>query len=143
MAEPFIGSEAVASGVLVKSALRTRYTKLFRDVYVSPDTELTPKLRAQAGWLWSRRRGIIAGLSASALHGAKWVDVTAPLEIIHGNRNPLPGIRVHCDAIDEDEVVVLEGVPATTPSRTAPTSDAGIREEKRWQRLTPSLVSPT
>jgi hypothetical protein len=41
MAEPFIGSEAVASGVLVKSALRTQYTKLFRDVYVSPDTELT------------------------------------------------------------------------------------------------------
>jgi len=119
MAEPFIGSEAVASGVLVKSALRTRYTKLFRDVYVSPDTELTPKLRAQAGWLWSRRRGIIAGLSASALHGAKWVDVTTPLEIIHNNRNPLPGIRVHGDAIDEDEVVVLEGVPATAPSRTA------------------------
>jgi len=30
MAEPFIGSEAVASRVLVKSALRTQYTKLFR-----------------------------------------------------------------------------------------------------------------
>jgi Protein of unknown function (DUF559) len=119
MAEPFIGSEAVASGFLVKSALRTQYTKLFRDVYVSPDTELTPQLRAQAGWLWSRRRGVIAGLSASALHGAKWVDMPAPLEIIHGNRNPLPGIRVHGDAIGEDEVVVIEGVPVTTPPRTA------------------------
>ena len=119
MAEPFIGSEAVASGVLVKSALRTHYTKLFRDVYVSPDADLTPHLRAHAGWLWSRRRGVIAGLSASALHGAKWVDVTAPLEIIHANRNPLPGIRVRGDAISEDEVVVVKGVPATTPSRTA------------------------
>jgi hypothetical protein len=118
MAEPFIGSEAVASGVLVKSALRTQYTKLFRDVYVSPDTELTPQLRAHAGWLWSGRRGIIAGLSASALHGAKWVDVTA-LEITHANRNPLHGIRVRGDDIGEDEVVVIEGVPATTPSRTA------------------------
>jgi hypothetical protein len=92
---------------------------LFRDVYVSPDTELTPQLRAHAGWLWSGRRGIIAGLSASALHGAKWVDVTAPLEIIHANRNPLHGIRVRGDDIGEDEVVVIEGVPATTPSRTA------------------------
>jgi hypothetical protein len=119
MAEPFIGSEAVASRVLVKSALRTQYTKLSRDVYVSPDTELTPQLRAHAGWLWSGRRGIIAGLSASALHGAKWVDVTAPLEIIHANRNPLHGIRVRGDDIGEDEVVVIEGVPATTPSRTA------------------------
>jgi hypothetical protein len=105
MAEPFIGSEAVASRVLVKSALRTQYTKLFRDVYVSPDTELTPQLRAHA--------------SASALHGAKWVDITAPLEIIHANRNPLHGMRVRGDGIGEDEVVVIEGVPATTPSRTA------------------------
>jgi Protein of unknown function (DUF559) len=119
MAEPFIGSEAVANGVLLKSALRTHYTKLFRDVYVSPDAEPTPHLRAYAGWLWSRRRGIIAGLSASALHGAKWVDVTAPLEIVHANRNPLTGIRVRGDAIGEDEVVVVKGVPATTPARTA------------------------
>ena len=119
MGEPFIGSEAVASGVLVKSALRTQYIKLFRDVYVNPDTEPTAQLRAHAGWLWSGRRGIIAGLSASALHGAKWVDVTAPLEIIHSNRNPLPGIRVRGDDIGEDEVGVIEGIPATTPTRTA------------------------
>jgi Protein of unknown function (DUF559) len=119
MGEPFIGSEAVASGALVKSALRTQYIKLFRDVYVSPDTEPTAQLRAHAGWLWSGRRGIIAGLSASALHGAKWVDVTAPLEIIHSNRNPLPGIRVRGDDIGEDEVGVIEGIPVTTPTRTA------------------------
>jgi hypothetical protein len=85
MAEPFIGSEAVARGDVVKSALRTRYTKLFRDVYVTPGTELTPLVRARAGWLWSRRRGIVAGLSASALHGAEWVNVSAPLEILHSN----------------------------------------------------------
>ncbi len=119
MAEPFIGSEAVADGTLVKSALRTRYLKLFRDVYVSPDAEMTPRLRAHAGWLWSRRRGIIAGLSASALHGAKWVDVAAPLEIICANRNPQPGIRVHGEAIGEDEFSVINGVPVTTPSRTS------------------------
>ena len=119
MLEPFIGSEAVANGVLVKSALRTRYTKLFRDVYVTPGVELTPRLRAHAGWLWSGRRGVIAGLSASALHGAKWVDPAAPLEIIHANRNPLPGIRVRGGEIAEDEVVVVEGIPVTTPARTA------------------------
>lgn len=119
MADPFVGSEAVASGVLVKSALRTRYTKLLRDVYVNRDTELTPQLRAQAGWLWSRRRGIIAGLSASALHGAKWIDVAAPVEIIHTNRNGLPGIRVRGDRIEEDEVTVVGAIRVTTPARTA------------------------
>jgi hypothetical protein len=119
MSEPFIGSEAVASGHIVKSALRTRYTKLFRDVYVSPGTELTPQVRAQAGWLWSRRRGIIAGLSASALYGAKWVDSSAPLEIIHTNRNPLPGLRIRGDHVEEDEFDLVAGIPVTTVARTA------------------------
>jgi very-short-patch-repair endonuclease len=118
MAEPFVGSEAVARGALLKSALRTQYTKLLRDVYVNRGTELTPQLRAQAGWLWSRRRGIIAGLSASAIHGAKWVDVAVPVEIIHTNRNPLPGLRVRSGRIEEDEVTVVGGIPVTTPART-------------------------
>ncbi|SOJ57574.1 hypothetical protein MSIMFB_05052 [Mycobacterium simulans] len=119
MVEPFIGSEAVGNGDLVKSALRTRYTKVFRDVYVSPGSELTPLIRARAGWLWSRRRGVVAGLSASAVHGAKWVDVAAPLEIIHSNRNPMPGIRVRGERVEEDEVALIDGVPVTTPARTA------------------------
>jgi very-short-patch-repair endonuclease len=119
MAEPFIGSEAVANGDVVKSALRTRHTKLFRDVYVRPGTELTPLIRARAGWLWSRRRAIVAGLSASALHGAQWVDAAAPLEIIHSNRNPLPGLRVRGDRIEDDEVALIDGIPVTTPARTA------------------------
>lgn len=119
MAEPFIGSEAVADGAVVKSALRTRYLKLLRDVYVDPDAELTPLVRARAGWLWSRRRGIVAGLSAAAVHGAEWVDVTAPLELLHYNRNPLPGLRIHSDRIEDDEVILIGGVPVTTPARTA------------------------
>jgi very-short-patch-repair endonuclease len=119
MTEPFIGSEAVANGDVIKSSLRTRYTKLFRDVYVATGAELTPLVRARAGWLWSRRRGIVAGLSASALHGAQWVDAAAPLEIIHSNRNPLSGLRVRGDCIEEDEVVLIDGIPVTTPARTA------------------------
>jgi hypothetical protein len=119
MAEPFIGSEAVANGEVVKSALRTRYTKLFCDVYIYTGAELTPLVRARAAWLWSRRRGIVAGLSASAVHGAEWVDAAAPLEIIHSNRNPLPGLRVRGDCIEDDEVALIDGVPVTTPARTA------------------------
>lgn len=119
MAEPFIGSEAFANGDVLKSALRTHYTKLFRDVYLSPGAELTPLVRARAGWLWSRRRGIVAGLSASALHGARWVDIAAPLEILHSNRNPLPGLRVRGNRIEDDEVALIDGVPVTTPARTA------------------------
>lgn len=119
MAEPFIGSEAVANGGVVKSALRTRYTRVFHDVYVRRGTELTLEIRAHAAWLWSGRRGIIAGLSAAALHGANWVDVGAPLEIIHSNRNPLAGLRVRGDRIEQDEVGLADGIPVTSPARTA------------------------
>ncbi|OJZ74925.1 hypothetical protein BRW65_06845 [Mycobacterium paraffinicum] len=119
MVEPFIGSEAVSNGEVVKSALRTHYRKLFRDVYVDPGAELTPLIRARAAWLWSRRRGIIAGLSAAAVLGARWVDATAPLEILHSNRNPLPGLRVHSGPLREEEFTLIDGVPVTTPARTA------------------------
>ncbi|OBB23880.1 hypothetical protein A5792_31355 [Mycolicibacterium peregrinum] len=119
MGEPFVGSKAVANGELRKSALRTRYTRVFRDVYVSPGTELTPLIRAQAAWLWSRQRGIVAGISAAAVHGAKWVDPKSPLELIHSNRNPLAGLRIRTEAIEDDEIVRFEGVPVTSLARTA------------------------
>lgn len=134
MAQPFIGSEAVAKGDLVKSALRTRYDRLLRDVYVVKHAELTPEVRARAAWLWSRRRGIVAGLTASAVHGAKWVEPGAPMDMLHTNRNPMPGIKVRGDRIEDDEIVWLDGVPVTTPARTAldlgcwyPTDDAVAR----------------
>lgn len=119
MGEPFIASEAVARGRVARSDLHTQYTKVFHDVYVSPGTELTPQVRARAGWLWSRRRGIIAGLSAAALHGAQHVDPGTPVEIIHNNRNSLTGLRVRGDRIDDDEVVEVGGIPTTSPARTA------------------------
>ena len=74
MGEPFIGSEAVARGDVTKSQLCTRYIRLLRDVYIDSGVEVTAALRAKAGWLWARRRGVVAGFSAAALHGSKWVD---------------------------------------------------------------------
>lgn len=119
MGEPFIGSEAVAAGKATHSQLRRRYTRVFRDVYVIEGTELTPKLRAHAAWLWSRRRGVIAGFSAAALHGSKWIDATRAVDIIHDNRHPLAGLQVWSDRIATDDIELLDGVAVTTPTRTA------------------------
>lgn len=119
MGEPFIGSEAVAAGVASHSQLRRQYTRIFRDVYVSEGTELTPAFRARAAWLWSRRRGTIVGFSAAALHGSKWVDPVRPVDIIHDNRHLLPGLQVWGDRLDSDEMELIEGIPVTTPARTA------------------------
>jgi Protein of unknown function (DUF559) len=117
--EPFIGSEAVASGALTKAQLATRCRRLFPDVYVERDVNVTAELRAKAAWLWTGRRGVVAGFAAAALHGSKWVDDAQVVELIHENRRSPPGIQTHRDHIDEDEIEVTAGIPVTSPIRTA------------------------
>ena len=119
MGEPFIGSEAVAAGFISHSELRRRYRRVFRDVYIAEGAELTSMVRARAAWLWSRRRGVVAGFSAAALHGSKWVDAARAVDIIHDNRHPQPGLQIWGDRLASDELGVMDGVPVTTPARTA------------------------
>ena len=76
-------------------------------------------LRAKASWLRSRRRGVLAGFSASALHGARWIDANKPAYIIDSNRRPARGIVTWADAIDDDEICLIGGMRVTTPVRTA------------------------
>jgi hypothetical protein len=116
---PFIGSEAVAAGALTAYELRTGFVAIHRDIFMSRDAELTAIGRARAAWLWSKRRGVIAGHSASALHGAKWVDARRPAEIIHDNRHAPTDIRSWSDCIEDDEIVQSAGMSTASPARTA------------------------
>lgn len=117
--EPFIGSEAIAAGALTKTDLDTRCRRLFPDVYVERDVHVDVELRAKAGWLWTRRRGVVAGFTAAALHGSKWVDDVQVVELIHDNRRCPPGIQTHRDRVEEDQIEQLAGMPVTAPVRTA------------------------
>jgi hypothetical protein len=119
MERPFIGREALTGGVLTRHQLRSRHTALYPGVYVRADAEVPARLRAEAAWLWSRRRGILAGRSAAALHGAKWLDPRAPAELLYGNRHPPRGISTWADAIADDELITIDGMVVTTPVRTA------------------------
>lgn len=119
MGEPFVGSEAIACGLLTKSQLETRYHRLFRGVYIDRDAELTAAVRAKAGWLWTGRRGIVAGFSAAALHGSKWVDDGRVVELIHNNHHRSAGIQLHRDIVAADEIEILGGLTVTSPPRTA------------------------
>lgn len=119
MVTPFLGSEAVRTGRLTPYALRSQFVAIHPDVYVPTGTRATAVLRAQAAWLWSRRRGVIAGQSAAALHGAKWVDDRAPAELLYDCRRPPRGVRSWSDRVQADEVQLIGGLPATTPARTA------------------------
>src|ERR1700744_1189304 len=119
MAEPFIGSEAVAAGALTKSQLATQCRRLFADVYVLRNVYVDAEVRAKAGWLWSRRRGVIAGFSAASLHGSRWVDDRQVVQLIHDNRRNPPGVQTHRDRIEDDEIARVAGLSVTSPARTA------------------------
>ncbi|MHA7650314.1 hypothetical protein ACX9NE_10990 [Mycobacterium sp. ML4] len=119
MTQPFIGSEALTSGALTRHQLRSRYEAIHPDVYVRTGTDLTAVQRAYAAWLWSKRRAVIAGQSASALHGAKWVDRRQAAQLLYECRRPPPGISTWSDRIAPDESRLIGGIPATTPARTA------------------------
>lgn len=119
MTAPFLGSQARASGEITRHELRTRFVAVYPDVYIPSGADLTATMRARAAWLWSRRRAVIAGHSASALHGAKWVDGRAPAQLLYQHRRPPPGIHAWLDRAAVDEIQLVDGMSATTPSRTA------------------------
>lgn len=119
MQEPFIGSAAIAAGTLTKTQLDTRCRRLFPDVYVQRATPVGTELRTKAGWLWTGRRGVVAGFAAAALHGSKWNDDLAVVDLLHDNRRTPPGVQTHRDRIEEDEIDQLAGMPVTSPTRTA------------------------
>jgi hypothetical protein len=79
-----------------------------------------------AAWLWSGREAVVAGLAASALHGAKWVDEDSPVELIWTNARSPSGVVTRDDLLLDGECQRVGGIPATTPERTA--FDLGRRE---------------
>ncbi|WP_199182931.1 DUF559 domain-containing protein [Mycobacterium sp. 4858] len=119
MAGTFIGSEAIAGGSLTRGQLRWRYRRIHRDVYVPKNAPRSLHDNIWAAWLWSGRRAIIAGRAAAALHGAKWVDDLAPVEIIGPFHHPPPGVIIRRERISAEDVVDLDGLPVTSPTRTA------------------------
>lgn len=119
MDKPFIGREAVDSGRLTPHRLRSRFTVLFPGVYVAVESTVKARTKAEAAFLWSRRRGIVAGRSAAAVHGSKWLNADAPAELIYDNRHQPDGIRTWADRIADDEIEVIDGMRVTTPPRTA------------------------
>lgn len=114
---PFLGSSALERGAVTRNQLRTKYRAVFRDVYIGRDAELTATAKAQAAWLSTG--AILAGVSAAAVLGTKWLEGTAPAEIVRAGRRGQRGIVVHSYQLAEGEVCTVRGMRVTTPARTA------------------------
>jgi very-short-patch-repair endonuclease len=116
-ARPFVGSQALKRGALTRRELRTRYRAVFRDVYIGEDAQLTAASKAHAAWLSTG--ATLAGLSAAAVLGTKWLDVSAPAEIVRADRHGQQGIVVRSHRLADDEVRTIRGMRLTTAPRTA------------------------
>jgi hypothetical protein len=95
------------------------HRRLFPGVYTPSRTPLTLDDRIVAAWLWSRRRGVVSGLAASALHGAQWVESGTVIELnLAHNKTPL-GIATCRDTLVAGEITQMRGMACTTVERTA------------------------
>lgn len=116
---PFIASEALAAGRVSRYELAADHRRLLPDVYVPKRARLCLDDRIEAAWLWSRRRGIITGLAASALHGASWVDPQTAIELNLAHNKTPDGIIVRRETLLEREIAGIRGMTVTTVERTA------------------------
>lgn len=131
----FLGSEAVAQRRVTEHELRRWHRAIYRDVYVPSRHELTLRDRIEGAWLWSRRRAVIAGTAASALHGAAWVDDDIRIEVIWNCTRPPAGVIARDETVADDEVTRVAGLPVTTVARTAYDLGRHLPREQALARL--------
>jgi hypothetical protein len=115
----FRGSEALRQGKLTPYRLRTDFRPIYPDVYVAKYAAPSLRTRSVAAWLWSGRRGVLAGLAAAALHGSSWIDDDESVEMVWRNPHPPAGVVTCSRRLDGDELARVAGLPVTTPARTA------------------------
>lgn len=131
---PFRGSTAIRAGTMTRHGL-TRFRRLHRDVYVAHSAERSPVNRAHAAVLWAQGNGVLAGYSASAMHGSRWIDDHQAAELIRtGTARSPRGIVVRTESLRPDEVTIRAGLPVTTAARTA--FDLG-----RWLEFDAAIVA--
>lgn len=118
MTEVFLGRDALGDGV-PRHDLRRWYTQMFRGVYMPKNAVPTLDDRILGAWLTSDRRGVIAGVAASALHGAQWVDAREPIELLVSERRRQVGLVIRMDRYRPDEITSVASLPVTSAPRTA------------------------
>ncbi len=119
MNDVFVGSEAVRGGRLSPYQLRAGFRAIYPNVYLTDPVKASLRTRAVAAWLWSGRRGVLAGLAGAALHGSNWVDDDEPIELIWRNPHPPAGVVTRNQRVGDGEVTRVAGLPFTTVARTA------------------------
>ncbi|MGO9157129.1 endonuclease domain-containing protein [Mycobacterium sp.] len=119
MDDVFRGSEALRQGKLTRYQLLRDFRPIYPDTYLPKCAAPSLRTRSVAAWLWSGRRGVLAGLAAAALHGSSWIDDDEPVEMVWRNPHPPAGVVTRSPRVNGDELAHVAGLPVTTPARTA------------------------
>ncbi|WP_232665974.1 DUF559 domain-containing protein [Pseudonocardia sp. TRM90224] len=120
--EPFIGSVAIAAGLVTRAQLRgSDYKSVYQGIYVAADVEPDLLVRSKAAHLLLPEHGALCGYSAAALLGAKIGPENVAAEVIasRGQVRARRGLIVRQHALDPTEVVPVDGYRVTSPIRTA------------------------
>jgi hypothetical protein len=102
---PFIGSDAVAAGLITVHELRNpRFQQVYRDVYVEDRRKLDLRARSEAAHLLVPPDGALGGYSAAELLGAECSPPNAAAELIapRGDVRKRRGLKVRQDALSEE-----------------------------------------
>jgi hypothetical protein len=119
MGEIFIGTEAVANGIVTRHELARWYRPLYPNVHTPRGHAPTLNDRTVGAWLWSKREGLVTGVAASAIHGAEWIDDDVPIELIWNCTRPPDGVVTRNERIECDEISCAGQLPVATSARTA------------------------
>lgn len=119
----FIGSHAVAEGLLTAGQLRSRgYRRLVHGVYADPGLPFDHRLRCRGAALLLPPGAAIGGHSAAAWYGAPFAGTFDPVTVVSPPavewKGPR-GVRVHRSRSPFDVIAHTDDVPVTTALRTA------------------------
>ena len=117
--------------------MRRWHRRIFRDVNFPKRHEVSLLDRFAGAWLRSGRQGIIAGVAASALHGAPWVDDEVPIEMIWSNTRAPAGVIARDERLAEDEITRVAGIPGPHARGRRSIWAATYRVTKHWPDSTP------
>ncbi|CAA9211179.1 MAG: hypothetical protein AVDCRST_MAG57-105 [uncultured Blastococcus sp.] len=119
----FIASHAIAEGAITRKQLRSLgYRRLVHGVYADPGLGLDHRLRCTGVALLLPPGTAIGGHSAAAWHGAPFAAPADPVTVLRTAdvRWAGPGgVRVHRTELAPGDVTTVDGVPLSSPLRTA------------------------
>ncbi|MGJ0119834.1 hypothetical protein ACQ7HM_11575 [Williamsia sp. MIQD14] len=129
--KPFL----ITSSELPQPVVARDFQRIHRGVYADPRVELAPIDAIRAAWLRAGPGAVVGGVSAATMYGVSFYRDAGRLELFRcptGQGRELDRIKVVRTDLDPRDVLTLDGMPVTSPIRTA--YDLG-RRTPTWSAL--------